>query len=416
MNNEQSQLYNSLDRQLYKLTAEAILPEQQTLNSSQISQNPSLIILGGNTSQDIDPRTITEGNLVSNLNLVNGNIQSANFVTGSTGWRLTAGGDFEGNSGTFRGTLTANSINIPDTTTANSFHVNTDGDAWWGATAIGSATAKILKTGVATFTNATLTGSITATSGTIGGWIIGATTLSSALSGERILLDSSGKKISLFNSSSSEVLKLNYGSGTQAIQLITLVNDDRRGLEFIVNSALGAGSKCITIDNPSSSICIDITDAGSTGLYMAGWSTSAMILSGNSGTSSVLDLTGCTGDYPVVDLTQSGTASNSYGIRITQGTSALKHSLYIDNNADSQVTSCAHFDRAANIDAQAASAIKIDAGNSGTGTAVGIDFVTYKSGIFRVNADATDPTSGGGAATGRIPILVGTTLKYLAYY
>lgn len=56
------------------------------------------------------------------------------------------------------GALSASSLDIPDTTTANSFHVNTSGDTWWGAAAIGSAVAKILKTGVATFTNVVLTG------------------------------------------------------------------------------------------------------------------------------------------------------------------------------------------------------------------------------------------------------------------
>src|SRR3990167_9035536 len=36
-----------------------------------------------------------------------GYIKSANFVTGSAGWRLEPNGDFEGSSGTFRGTITA---------------------------------------------------------------------------------------------------------------------------------------------------------------------------------------------------------------------------------------------------------------------------------------------------------------------
>lgn len=36
-----------------------------------------------------------------------GLLQSGNFVSGSTGWRLLATGDFEGNNGTFRGTITA---------------------------------------------------------------------------------------------------------------------------------------------------------------------------------------------------------------------------------------------------------------------------------------------------------------------
>lgn len=44
-------------------------------------------------------------------------IQSANFVAGSLGWRLTAEGDLEASSGTFRGSIVGSSINIPNATT-----------------------------------------------------------------------------------------------------------------------------------------------------------------------------------------------------------------------------------------------------------------------------------------------------------
>ena len=66
------------------------------------------------------------------------------------------------------GALSASSLDIPDTTTADSFHVNTSGDAWWGATAIGSAIAKILKTGIATFTNVSITGGSVSGTTTVG--------------------------------------------------------------------------------------------------------------------------------------------------------------------------------------------------------------------------------------------------------
>ena len=36
--------------------------------------------------------------------------------------------------------------------------------------------------------------------------------------------------------------------------------------------------------------------------------------------------------------------------------------------------------------------------------------------VFELPADATDPTSGGGAATGRIPVRIGGSTVYLAYY
>lgn len=83
-------------------------------------------------------------------------------------------GDYAGGQGIFwdqsagtlniMGGLVIDYLDIPDTTTANSFHVNTTGDAWWGSTAIGTAVAKILATGSATFTDVTITGGSVAVS------------------------------------------------------------------------------------------------------------------------------------------------------------------------------------------------------------------------------------------------------------
>lgn len=96
-------------------------------------------------------------------------MQSVNFKTGVSGWELTPDGNLEANTGTFRGALAANSLDIPDTTTANSFHVNPAGDTWWGATTFGAAVASISKAGAAIFSNVTIAGYSLATSGTFGG-------------------------------------------------------------------------------------------------------------------------------------------------------------------------------------------------------------------------------------------------------
>ena len=85
-------------------------------------------------------------------------MKSANFVSGSAGWQIEYNGDCEFNEGTFRGDVEVGSLHIPDQTTASSFHTDSDGNSWWGATTIGSAVAKVLNTGAATFTDITLTG------------------------------------------------------------------------------------------------------------------------------------------------------------------------------------------------------------------------------------------------------------------
>jgi hypothetical protein len=98
--------------------------------------------------------------------LVDEYLQSTGFVTGSTGWQIKGNGDVEFNSGTFRGSLIAGELHIPDRdSTANSWHVNTTGDMWLGATETNfnadpdNATAYILNTGVAKFLAATTIGS-----------------------------------------------------------------------------------------------------------------------------------------------------------------------------------------------------------------------------------------------------------------
>jgi hypothetical protein len=83
----------------------------------------------------------------------------AKFYIGNTSKYI----NWDGQNLVVVGGLSVSQLDIPDTVTANSFHVDSSGDAWWGATAIGSAVAKILNTGAATFSNMTITGGSVAT-------------------------------------------------------------------------------------------------------------------------------------------------------------------------------------------------------------------------------------------------------------
>jgi len=63
------------------------------------------------------------------------------------------------------GKLIGSSLHIPnEDASAYSFHVDNSGNAWWGSTDITTAVAKILNTGVATFTNVNITGGSVAVS------------------------------------------------------------------------------------------------------------------------------------------------------------------------------------------------------------------------------------------------------------
>lgn len=60
--------------------------------------------------------------------------------------------------------------------------------------------------------------------------------------------------------------------------------------------------------------------------------------------------------------------------------------------------------------------IRLISSNSGAGTHSGIRFSGTYDYFFELPTDNTDPTGGGGAATGRFPVLIGGTLRYVPYY
>ena len=81
--------------------------------------------------------------------------QSANYVAAVSGWRLTP------TSGEINFALSVLSLNIPDTTTASSFHTDSSGNSWWGANVASgylNANAYILATGAAVFKNVQIGG------------------------------------------------------------------------------------------------------------------------------------------------------------------------------------------------------------------------------------------------------------------
>ncbi len=118
---------------------------------------------------NIAPSTIGDGFSPGNTEMVQGALQSGAFETGVQGWQIDAEGNAEFNTGTFRGQLIAGSIDIPDTTSANSFHTDNMGNSWWGATTFAAAPASISKTGAAVFSSATIAGYTQTNIGTFGG-------------------------------------------------------------------------------------------------------------------------------------------------------------------------------------------------------------------------------------------------------
>lgn len=105
-----------------------------------------------NFTNAVNPSALSAGSLIGNTTIEDGFLQSSNYVAASTGWKLTP------TSGELNFAVSVDTLDIPDTVTANSFHVDIDGDTWWGATTLGASVASVTKAGVGTFSNIVITG------------------------------------------------------------------------------------------------------------------------------------------------------------------------------------------------------------------------------------------------------------------
>jgi len=126
--------------------------------------------------------------------IVSGYIKSENYIPGSTGWKVLADGTAEFGSATIRGNITAttgaiggwliNSNSIKDVsgmTGLSSLVTGADDIRFWaGNVSASSAPFSVTEAGV-----------LKAQSGTVGGWTIGETTLSST----GVILDSANQRI-----------------------------------------------------------------------------------------------------------------------------------------------------------------------------------------------------------------------------
>lgn len=149
-------LYDHFNRQLYRLANDQSIPEIENLSQEDLRSYSAVF----ESASDFTPENLGSGTLVGELELANGGIQSGNYNSGVAGWRINANGDVEFNEGVFRGSVTVAELHIPDeNTTAESFHVDSYGNAWWGCTHTQytsdpeNAVAFIKKTGEAKFSD-----------------------------------------------------------------------------------------------------------------------------------------------------------------------------------------------------------------------------------------------------------------------
>ena len=116
----------------------------------------------------------TDSTNLSSITTINGSLQSQNFLDSVAGYyfgednfQINGGGTISGDV-IIGGSISGSALHIPDkNTTSNSFHVDTDGNTWWGATEPdftsdnNNAVAYVLKDGTAKFQNVALNNSVT---------------------------------------------------------------------------------------------------------------------------------------------------------------------------------------------------------------------------------------------------------------
>jgi len=217
-------------------------------------------VLQSSISNNISTGVLGSGEMIGNYTIKDGYFQSSNFVSGSAGWQLSPTGA-EINVST-----AILSLDIPDATTASSFHTDSDGNSYWGcnvadfATDNDNAKAYILKTGVAKLQDVSVVGTISGRS---------TATIASAINASGNFIDAN------LDTSGKEILGDFTFGASGAIKMIT---DADNGLWIsptgILAKKAGANTFTIGIDGSPTFVGTITASAGSIG----GWSIAATSL------------------------------------------------------------------------------------------------------------------------------------------
>lgn len=182
-------LYEFVDKSLYRIKDskeiidDAVEKKVSDISPTSVSAVSSSSNSGGSSSSSgatsTTAESITSGEIQGDLSILDGFLESKGFVSGSTGWRISANGNAEFNDGVFRGAISGATIDIGGADTS-SFHVDANGNLWSGAATYNQSTNPFAVSSA---------GALRATSGVIGGFTIGATSLYVGTGSTRIQLD-----------------------------------------------------------------------------------------------------------------------------------------------------------------------------------------------------------------------------------
>lgn len=104
-------------------------------------------------TDSVSASLITSGDLKSEITMIDGHLQSANYVAGTTGWRMDADGNLDANTGTFRGDITIGTGN-------NVFKADSNG-IYLGDATYASAPFRVSMAGALVASSVNVSGAIT---------------------------------------------------------------------------------------------------------------------------------------------------------------------------------------------------------------------------------------------------------------
>lgn len=333
-------------------------------------------------------------------------------------------------------TLTAETVSARAILVRKTSYADSAAGIWMGMVgstmqlSLGNATNYLQWTGSAL----NIVGAITATSGTIGGFTIAATTLSggsslvlsssgvgtitgglirTASSGARVEMGGANNRIDLINASDATVATF-YGSPSSGAAIIDLAIPNAasgiRGIE--ISNGASSNEALVHLTNSGTGVTMDITKSVNN-------SATVISLVNSSGTGTSISITGSKGHGVYIDATNldNATVSNAAAVHILMGTGAIGNGILVDDNSDS-IGAAVKIDRDSTTGTATITGLSIDVDSAGGGQVIGIDLSGMAAGerIFKLPTDNTDPTGGGGAATGRIAVDIGGVVKYVPYY
>jgi hypothetical protein len=219
-----------------------------TLNASAIIANTiTAVHLAANTitADEIAANTITADELVSNIVLVNNIIRSNVYTSGSVGWRISNDGTAEfsnvvvrgnifSNVGTIGGwTLASDAIYVGTKTASGSYTASTGHMTIGSDGHISANKFRINSDGTLFATNADISGTITTTSATIGGWSVDSSGIFKAFGGGTARLSSIDATLNIYDA----------GTKNTSVQPgYIFVGDTPSGSTIINNSRIDTGN------------------------------------------------------------------------------------------------------------------------------------------------------------------------------